>query len=131
MPSAQSGFNLSNKAPLPSDVLSLPFSTVYNYSAFYTMACCDDLSGLAIDLIIQDPNYLSKLNRLLPKSSRHTFEGDAAFSDVLFLAHIKLPNLKQPYCVNWSRATFWKDLTPAKKLIFGRLYIIKKGKSPG
>jgi hypothetical protein len=67
----------------------------------------------------------------LRKSYRHTLAGDAASSEVPSLALIKLPNLKQPYCVNWSWATVWKDLTPAKKLIFGRLYIIKKNKSPG
>ncbi len=94
------------------------------------MACCNDLSGLAIDLIIQDSSHLSKRNRLLPKSYRHTFAGDAAFSEVPSLALIKLANLKQPYYVNCSRATACKDLTPAKILIFGRLYIIKKEKNP-
>jgi hypothetical protein len=56
------------------------------------MACCDDLGGLAIDLIIQDSNHLSKRNRLLPKSYRHTFAGDAASSEVPSLALIKFDN---------------------------------------
>ncbi len=58
------------------------------------MACCDDLSGLAIDLIIQDSNHLSKRNKLLPKSYRHTFAGDAASSEVPSLALMNISHLR-------------------------------------
>ena len=94
------------------------------------MACCDDLSGLAIALIIQDSNHLSKRNRLLPKSYRHTFAGDAASSEVPSLALIKLANLKQPYCVNWIWATACKDLTPSQNIDFWQALYYKERQKP-
>jgi hypothetical protein len=68
----------------------------------------------------------STLDRLLPKCSRHTFEGDAAFSEVPSLALMNISHLRCGACRGSIYAPQAHKCRPYKELKRKFLYYIAK-----
>ena len=63
------------------------------------MTAIDEWMRVAAEKKRKEKRLGSALDRLLPKSYRHTFESDAAFSEVPSLAMMNISHLRCGACV--------------------------------